>query len=447
MLSSSIQTPGAAGTTSSKLTTTSSEPGCAGIATYTNYAPEVTVYVTVDGDYTVTVTENGTAPYPTIFYTPPPACSSTVICTTDSSSVTSNTEALVSTLSWTGTAPSSLLTTVSSAVFTSSTTKTGPPYGNLTAPLYPAQSSSETPHPHPQPQVETSTVPIILTTPPASSSTQSPLIFSGLSSVSQGTTTITVTKKTPVPVSIASASSTQPAVQFPGLGGSTGQSSPNYVPSPSSNPSTNNINSPLVSPIGTPKLSPVSTNNNNNSPTLPSATRSSSPNGNNTPLPTATNPGSQYNNQPSVSSDNNQINPSNSNINQNSNPSLPLTADLSSIIISAFNAPLTSIAVSTSLGAASPTATLINGVPVQVNPSSIYIGGSSIALASPSSTATLTINGQTYTINPTQIIATSTTLTVARLQSISYSAVRVSTLPASTITQNGITVTINDRNG
>ncbi|KAJ9651642.1 hypothetical protein H2198_009085 [Neophaeococcomyces mojaviensis] len=428
---------------------TSSEPSCAGVATYTNYEPQTTVYVTVDGDYTVTVTGNGTVLYPTIFYTPPPACSFTLIHTTDSSAIISTTKPLVSSLFSTGSPPSPP-SIIPSANLTSSTSKTEAPYANTTAPLFRTSSSSEPPHPF------FSTLSNSNTPPPPVTPEKSAATYSIFTSEYKGTITVTVTKKTPVPASTDGPS--QPVVQFPGPGETTDRISLNTVPTPSNSPS-NNKNSPLPNTLSAQNSDPTNTNNNglspsvvntpsspknsNNAPATTAANNPGSPTSNFNPLPTAANnPSSQNNNQPTASNNNNQNNnPSNSNANNN-NPGATSSGGLGSIINSAFNSPFTSVGVSTSFGAASATVTLVNGVPVQVNPSSVYIGGSYIALPSASSTALVTINGETFTVNPSQVIGVSTTLTIARQESVSYSPLQAATLPFSTITQNGITITV-----
>lgn len=203
----------------------------------------------------------------------------------------------------------------------------------------------------------------------------------------------------------------------------TGGNGNNNNPSPGDN-NTNDQNS---KPTDSNKNNNNNNNNNqnNNSPT--DGNRKDSPTGSNN------NNGNQNNNSPTagINNQNNAANPT------------PSGNGLGSIINSVFNSPFsTAVGVTTSFGLPSATATLVAGVPIQVGSSSVYIGGSNIALPTGTSRALVTIAGQTFTVAPSAIVAGSSTLTLHRPESISYSPVQAATLAASTITHDGITVTV-----
>lgn len=292
--------------------------------------------------------------------------------------------------------------------------------------------------------------------------------------------TVTVTKKTPVPATqipqTASGGDSLQSIVFP--------DDPGNVGSIASNPGA--TTAPLQTATQGGSARPGSSNNGNNNGSPAAPTNS------NGPANTAgSTPGIVF---PSQSATNNGGTPSNSDnhnsngspatsgvaggsgINNNNNGSpttnggpvggstnsgngSPASAiatgssggsnnGLGSIINSAFNSPFTPVLVpvpvSTSLGAASATVNLVAGVPVQVASSSVYIGGSYVPLPTGTSTARVTIAGQTFTVVPSAVIAAGSTLSIARSQSISYSTekVQVAALTASTVTQKGVIITI-----
>lgn len=290
--------------------------------------------------------------------------------------------------------------------------------------------------------------------------------------------TVTITKKTPV---AAPASNTIPQIAFPGetsgvgsvnniisrtstktpvatLGGANpaaeptngGNSSPGAKTSPGGNnspaggnatPTGGNNNLMAATKSTVPSNIPTG-NNGNNSPGSSPSTASNgnsiggggSVGGNNnspggsTPIANKNNPTGGSNNSPAVGGDN--------------SPTATTSRGIGDIINSVFNSPFTSVGVSTSYGAASATATLVNGIPIQIQSSSVYIGGSYVALPTGSSVALVTIAGQTFTVEADGIIGGSSTLAIQRPTSVSYSAIQAATLKASTVTQNGVVVTI-----
>jgi len=143
---------------------------------------------------------------------------------------------------------------------------------------------------------------------------------------------------------------------------------------------------------------------------------------------------------------------SNNNKNQNNNNSpggnqdnspTSTVSSFGSLISNNLNSPFTTaVAIETSLGPLSLTATLVAGVPIQVGSSSVYVGGSSVALPTGPSTTLITIAGQTFAVRPSAIVAGSSTLTFQRAESVSYSTVLAATLPASTVTRDGIVITV-----
>jgi len=207
---------------------------------------------------------------------------------------------------------------------------------------------------------------------------------------------------------------------------------------------------PPTNPAPQPKVTnpPGNDNQNSNSPNTPNNSNnnnnSPNPGNNNQNQPTGNNNNDQNNNNPPGGNQNNSPNaPNNNNNNNNNQNPTPSGNGLGSIINSVFNSPFsTAVGVGTSFGGASATVTLVAGVPVQVGSSSVYIGGSNVALPTGTSTVFVTIAGQTFTVRPSAIIAGFSTLTLQRPESISYSPVQAATLAASTITRNGVTVTV-----
>ncbi|KAK5955442.1 hypothetical protein OHC33_003080 [Knufia fluminis] len=301
--------------------------------------------------------------------------------------------------------------------------------------------------------------------------------------------TVTVTKKTPVPPTWKE-EPTRVGPTFPGGGSdivtlntNTGSTSlppanPTLQPKPSNPGNTNdNSNRPSFPNNGNNNnAQPTGGNNNNNNSPTPGNNNNDRPtpgnnnrptnggnNNNNQNQPTGGNDNNNNNNdqntnnqnQPTGSSNDNDVNEQNNNSptsgnrndnsnapNNNANPT-PSGNGLGSIINSMFNSPFsTAVGVATSFGSASATVTLVAGVPVQVGSSSVYIGGSNVALPTGTSTALVTIAGQTFTVRPSLIVAGTSTLTLQRSESISYSAVQAATLAASTVTRNGVTVTV-----
>ena len=145
--------------------------------------------------------------------------------------------------------------------------------------------------------------------------------------------------------------------------------------------------------------------------------------------------------------DNNNIAlPTSSDSNDNMKPGTTGGNGIGSIINSAFNSPFQTVGFSTSWGIATPTVNLVNGVPVQVGASSVFIGGQMLALPSVGSTALVTVNGQTITVAPNMVMGGSDSLTIQRSESVSSQKIFAAPLAASTITYNGIVVTIEPDN-
>lgn len=85
--------------------------------------------------------------------------------------------------------------------------------------------------------------------------------------------------------------------------------------------------------------------------------------------------------------------------------------------------------------------TLVAGVPVVVLPSSVVIGGSTIAIPTATSTS-IQVNGVTFGIGPSQVVAPSATITIGAFQSAREGTV-ITPQPSSTvITAGGLTITV-----
>lgn len=283
-----------------------------------------------------------------------------------------------------------------------------------------------------------------------------PEVSIGSSVAQTSVVTVTITKKTPV---AAPAENTPPQILFPGVsddkitlnqntpttggGANSGGNSGGLTPTGGNNSPTGGNSPAGPRPTGN---SPAGTSPNGNSPTGTSPNGNSpagtSPNGN-SPTTAANNSPGGSNNPPNSNNDANggTVAPTGGNNNPTGSSSAG-GGGLGSIIESAFNSPWTSVGVATSYGAASATVTLVNGVPVQIDSSSVYIGGSYVALPTGSSTTVVTVNGQTFTVAPNAVVGSSTTLEIERVESISYSPVQAATLQASTITQGDVVVTI-----
>lgn len=432
--------------------TDAQNPGatCQGTSTFTGYVPLQTITVTVDGNYTFHHSGNGSTPTAAIFYTPLPPCASVVVpesskTTTDSrpesnlaltAAGPASTPALnqsmttyTSVITWTETSTSSSKC-APNFVKPSSTSILGPPYANSsTTTSSTASSSSCGPDIFFGTFVTTQTfisaAPVAGSTPgPASSghirpqvpgqdSSSSPQVWNSLGSqtIDNGRSsyaTVTVTKKTPV---AAWQTTTAQQIAFPAPG-SDESATPNAVGHKTSSktpgatlapekPDSSNGNGGNTNGQGSPAITGSKPNNNGNTP-------AASPAGNNNNQATSSKQG----------------------------------GGLGSIINSAINSPFTTVGVTTSYGAASATVNLVNGVPVQVESSSVYIGGSYVAIPTGSSTAYVTVNQQTFTVVSGAVIGGSSTLSIHRSEHVSSSYLQAETLQASTVTQNGVVVTI-----
>lgn len=432
--------------------TFSSEPSCIGISTY-SFAPSETVFVTVDGGYTYAELSNETSPT-AVYYTPPPPCQSVIIETRTPSPILSVITISANTTTTTTTESSESITTMTTSTLTttckpkssiSSSVKitSNGPYLNTSRTTTASSleedcsttmvafvtvitevSTTTRAGGHPHPNVPTGDSQS--QSPPQESrvsATNAPIVLSTVTVSSAANpwvrVTVTVTKKTPVLQSTATDD---------GSGGGGGIS-----------------------------LGPTFPQNNQ-----PITIKSTSPQPQTSSLPSGNNPGSNPTNSDAVKSSPNlnggqttgsAVTTGNSNANGNNNggngnnnsPATTVTggSGLGSIINSAFNSPFTAVVgVTTSLGAASATVTLVGGVPVQVGASSVYIGGSNVALPTGSSSAIVTVAGQTFIVLPTAIVAGTSTLGLVRSESVSYTAVQAITAAASTITRSGVIVTI-----
>lgn len=257
--------------------------------------------------------------------------------------------------------------------------------------------------------------------------------------------TVTVTKKTPVPASqpVTTAGQIgeggQPSISFPD--GST-ETVPITAQSKQTPPVTQS-SVPGVPLLPTNGGSSVQSNTYDNGGRSSITTNSGNPPGN-TPgivFPPQS-PGNSGPGGSSNANNNNGGSPSTSSI------SSAGSGGIGSIINSAFNSPFTPVIVpvpvTTVEGAASATATLVAGVPVQIGSSSVYVGGSNVVLPTGTSTVLVTIAGQTFTIEPSAVVAAGSTLSIERDETTSYSneKVQVATLAASTITNGHITITV-----
>lgn len=434
-------------------------PSCQGTSTFTGYVPFQTVTVTVDGNYTYIPSGNASTPTAAIFYTPPPPCASVVVPASSTSSGNSLLSALGITDNFSAAAPTPAVLNMTTMTYTSvitwseqttvstcninfaaasSTTAGGPPYANtststgadtqtscgpfmrwgtlvttqtfISAAPIPQSSAGGGGHPHPQnPGQQTDSPPQVVSTgaPPGQSLTA----------------TVTITKKTPVQ---GRATTSAEQIVFPPP--SDGSGSPASVPARTTSKQTVGAGTPNNGGSNSPS------GGNTNAQDKP-ATNGNKPTGN------AQNP-SVGNNSPSNSppnSQNNQQGPG-SNGSPASTPSQG--SGIGSIINSAINSPFTTVGLVTSYGAASATVNLVNGVPVQVESSSVYIGGSYVAIPTGSSTALVTVNQQTFTVVSDAVIGGSSTLEIHRSEQISSLAIQAATLQASTVTQNGVVVTI-----
>ena len=113
----------------------------------------------------------------------------------------------------------------------------------------------------------------------------------------------------------------------------------------------------------------------------------------------------------------------------------PTTTQVGNIIASVINNPFTPIS---SNGGKVPATTTIDNVPVQILPSSVVIGGQVLSIPGTSSKTTLQVNGQTFTVQNSQIIAPGTTyaITAARNQESPVTAA------PSPVTAGGLTFSV-----
>ena len=113
----------------------------------------------------------------------------------------------------------------------------------------------------------------------------------------------------------------------------------------------------------------------------------------------------------------------------------PTTTQVGNIIASVINNPFTPIS---SNGAKVPATTTIDSVVVQILPSSVVIGGQTLSIPGTSSKTTLQVNGQTFTVQNSQIIAPGTTyaITAARNQESPVTAA------PSRVTAGGLTFSV-----
>lgn len=438
----------------------SSEPRCIGTSTY-DFTPLETVFVTVDGSYIHTGFANDTG-LTDIYYTPPPPCSTVVVVPTPTTIVTVIT-ILPNTTSSSGSVvtvtTSSMVTTCKPRSVSSTSTKSirSGPYLNTTSTstisspgencsivlsefrTIITQVSTTTrggnpgnPHPHPNvppPAEETTSVPQQDPAPGIQVSTVTEVY--GSFATPETKVTVTVTKKTPV---------LSTTTNNPGGGTNSGPTFPqNNQPitikstSPRPNAPGDTAGSTNVGDGTNPGgliIAPTNSDGNNNGARPVAPTSQGQTTGATNPTGNANGGGNNNNNAASSAKD---------------SPPTTVTggSGLGSIINSAFNSPFTAvIGASTSLGTASATMTLLGGVPVQVDSSSVYIGGSYVALPTGTSAAIVTIAGETFTVLPTAVIVGTNTLDVIRSQSVSYTAIQAVTQAASTVTRSGVIITI-----
>lgn len=421
------------------------EPSCFGTSTY-SFTPLNTIFVTVDGSYSYTGTINGSTPTD-IFYTPPPPCSSVIAESTPSPVVTTLTIPVVALITMTVTSSTNVCTPRSSSAASITTSTQRGPYLNTTTTTSASSISEDctlsfatfrtiytetttSPHGHPNPLVPTNAEPL-------SSVVVTSTIAASAPFAQNTAVTVTVTKKTPVLVPTvgngggngggggggAGSGPTFPGnTQGPTISLAKTSSRPNNIATSKPGGTTAAGNIPGLAPSNSPGNGNGNSNNAipSNNPTVVPA-----------PASPANNAGGSNNNNGGGS---------------NGGASLPTVtggSDLESIITSASKSPFSIIiGATTSLGAASPTVTLLGGVPVQVGSSSVYIGGSNVALPTGTSAALVTIAGQTFTVLPSAVVVGTSTLGLVRSESISYSAVQAAAVAASTITKSGVVITI-----
>ena len=114
------------------------------------------------------------------------------------------------------------------------------------------------------------------------------------------------------------------------------------------------------------------------------------------------------------------------------------TTPIGSIIASIINSPFAPVGPASSQVPATPATTSIDDVPVQVLPSSVVVGGQIVPIPDTSSETTLQVNGQTFTVQNSQIIAPGTTYAITPDKNQAGPA----TATASAVTAGGLTFTV-----